>query len=58
MMEITIINPIEQIELICQAMLDLQYFIKNDINDSIKTQFFQINKSLTIIHKELKKLGY
>lgn len=37
MMEITIINPIEQIELICQAMLDLQYFIKNDINDSIKT---------------------
>lgn len=58
MVEVVIVNSMEQVEQIDQAMTEFQKCLGDDFSGTIKLQCFQIKKSLQKIKAELKKMGY
>lgn len=58
MVSVVIVDPIEQIDHVCQELSDFRTCLGAEMNDLIEMQYFQVKKSLAVIRNELRKLGY
>lgn len=58
MLEIVIISPKEQLEVVRQSILDLETSIEPNMNNTLSNQLKQFNQILFNMEKELEKQNF